>query len=427
MVLSVILVLTLPRRKIVVPFLLITFLTPLGQQIYIAGTHWLVLRIMILVGCVRVFHQKLTTGGRLVPNGLGAIDWAFTLWAFYAGLAPLLLFGETEAMPLQFAFWIQAFGGYFFLRYLIRDVDDIVTAAKTFAVLALIFGLCMIVERIYWIDMFGYLGGVPVTPAVRADRIRAQASFSHPILAGCFGATLTPLFYWLWKHGKAKALGALGMMGSLVMVYLSASSTPAAAFAGGIVALFLWPIRRYMRAVRWGIVLTLAALDLIMKAPVWFIIARVNVTGSSDAYHRAMLIDNFVRHFKDWWLIGTRENGNWGFDMWDTCNGFVQGAEAGGLVAFGAFIAVIALGFSRLGKVRDLAKRNRQQQWLYWSLGAVMFAHVLAYFGVSYFDQTQMWWFSFLAMVSAAAPSLQAPPPRLEGRKSVEVLEAHAQ
>jgi hypothetical protein len=260
----------------------------------------------------------------------------------------------------------------------------------------------MSIEHFYGLNVFGYTHSRPLTPEVRNGSIRAQAYFSHPILAGCFGATLVPLFYWLWRSGRAKVMAVGGTIGSALMVFFSASSTPAMAFLGGIGALFLWPLRHSMRLVRWGIVLALGGLALVMKAPLWFIIAHADVTGASTAWDRAALIDTFVRHFSDWWLIGTNQTGTWGFDMWDLSNAYVEEGEIGGLVAFVCFIALISASFGRLGRMRRQVEGDKKQEWLYWCLGGVMFAHVLAYFGVSYFDQTQIWWFASLAMVSAA-------------------------
>jgi hypothetical protein len=50
-----------------------------------------------------------------------------------------------------------------------------------------------------------------------------------------------------------------------------------------------------------------------------------------------------------------------------------------------------------------------KQQWLLWCLGATMLAHIFAYFGVAYWDQTQIWWFTFLAMVVAVTVPVAAP------------------
>ena len=155
-----------------------------------------------------------------------------------------------------------------------------------------------------------------------------------------------------------------------------------------------------------------------MKAPVWFLIARVDLVGGSSGYHRAMLIDQFIRNFFSWWLIGTTENGNWGFDMWDTCNQFVQEGMNGGLVAFIAFLAVIVIGFRRLARARKIAAADldRSRAWMFWCLSAALVSHVVAFFGIAYFDQTKFSWFAFLAMIPAvtlAARKVAAKEPSL--------------
>ena len=410
-VVTIVLMLVLPRKYVVIPFLLCAFLVPRGQQLYVAGMHWyVVIRLLMLAAFVRLARAKFQVAG-----GLNGIDKAFILWAICRGVCQVVLFRQGGMAILQAALWLEAFGGYFLLRHVIRDEEDIARAGKTLAVSAVILGACMLNEHIHHVNVFGYLGGAPLTPELRNGEFRAQAIFGHSILAGCFGATLAPLFFWLWKSGRAKALAAAGMAGSMLMVLTSNSSTPVLAYAAGLLSLFLWPIRRSMRAVRWGIVLTLVGLALVMKAPVWFVIAHVNVIGGSGGWDRAALVDNFIRHFKDWWLIGTNQNGNWGIDMWDLSNQFVAEGESGGLVTFICFISMISRSFSRLGKMRSQVEGDRKQEWLFWSLCAIMLAHIFAYFGVSYFDQTQLWWWAFLALVSAATASLQNAPAKVEG------------
>jgi hypothetical protein len=101
------------------------------------------------------------------------------------------------------------------------------------------------------------------------------------------------------------------------MVLMANSSTPILAYVAGILGLLLWPVRRKMKVVRWLIVITLGVLAIVMNAPVWFVIAHINVVGGSGGYDRAFLIDMCMRHIRDWWLIGTNQNGNWGYDMWE--------------------------------------------------------------------------------------------------------------
>ncbi len=304
-VVTILLMFVLPRKYVIIPFLLCVFLVPRGQQLYVAGMHWYVaLRILMLAGLVLLARSKFQVAG-----GLNGIDKAFILWAVCRGVCQMLLFPQRGMVIYQAAFWLEALGGYFLLRYLIQDEEDIARAAKTLAVLAVILGACMLNEHIHHVNVFGYLGGAPITPKVRDGLVRAQAIFGYPILAGCFGATLAPLFFWLWKSGRAKVLAAAGIGGSMLMALMSISSTPLFAYLAGVGALFLWPIRRSMRAVRWGIVLTLVALTVVMREPVWwFVIAHTKVIRFSEGYHRALLLDNFFMHIRDWWLIGTNQN-----------------------------------------------------------------------------------------------------------------------
>src|SRR5205085_4817211 len=61
-------------------------------------------------------------------------------------------------------------------------------------------------------------------------------------------------------------------------------------------------LRTHMRTVRWSMLALIAALAVVMKAPVWYIVNRVSFGG--DSWHRAYLIDVAVRHLSDWWFAG---------------------------------------------------------------------------------------------------------------------------
>src|SRR5579872_7292498 len=69
------LIFLLPRRFVIVPVLAGILLVPLGQQVYAAGVHWLVCRLIVLIGLVRVLLIK-GKGERLV-GGFTPIDKAF--------------------------------------------------------------------------------------------------------------------------------------------------------------------------------------------------------------------------------------------------------------------------------------------------------------------------------------------------------------
>jgi len=258
------------------------------------------------------------------------------------------------------------------------------------------------VEKTTQQNIFGFLGGVRQVPEIRNGRVRAQGVFQHSIIAGCFGATTFPLFLWLWKSGRARLLAVVGSASSIVMVFTSASSTPVGALLGSVFAICLWPIRNNMRVIRWGIALCLVGLQVVMKAPVWYLVSRIDFAGGSTSWDRAFLIDSFVKHIGDWWLIGTHDYVNWGWNMWDQCNQFVSEGETGGLVCFICFIAMFAICFKWIGNARKAVEGNRKKEWFFWLLGATLFAQMLAYVGIDYFDQSTFVWYALLALIPAA-------------------------
>jgi hypothetical protein len=397
------LMLLLPRRYVVVPFFVCIFLVPTGQEVYVSGAHLLVCRILVLAGWVRLIGMKIRHKRRLFAGGFNSLDQAFVLCMLCQAVCVVVLYMQAAALTNQFGFLIDFVGAYLLLRGLIRDREDVHLAVKCLAFVGLFLGACLVYEQLAVKNAFGFLGGVRLTPEIREGKIRAQGPFEHPLLAGTFGATLLPLFLLLWKSGKARTMAVIGMIGSTTMTIASQSSTPLLGYVAGVLGICLWPLRKQMRVVRWGLVLGILALAVVMKAPVWFVIAHIDLTGGSSGYHRAELVDQFIRHFSDWWLIGTKSAADWGFDMWDAQNQYVAVGETGGLAAFILFITMIVRVYSRLGRARRSVEGSQSREWLVWLLGAAFFAHLVSFIGVNYFDQSKVGLLALLAMISAAA------------------------
>ncbi len=93
-----------------------------------------------------------------------------------------------------------------------------------------------------------------------------------------------------------------------------------------------------------------------MKAPVWFLIARMGELVGGDAYYRAQLIDAFVNHFSSWWLLGAESTADWMPTRIkggaDNTNQLVDAGVEGGLLAMILFVLLIAKCFQRLGIAR---------------------------------------------------------------------------
>ena len=157
-----------------------------------------------------------------------------------------------------------------------------------------------------------------------------------------------------------------------------------------------------MRLVRWSLALILVVLHLVMHGPVWSLIARVDLTGSSSSYHRYYLLDNCIRHFSDWWLLGYRYYNLWGWSMWDLCNQFVVVALTGGLLTLVFYIAIFIRSFAAIGTARKQVRGDGGQEWFLWCLGSALFATVVAHFGINYMAQLMMGFLSLLACISVA-------------------------
>jgi hypothetical protein len=415
MVITIVLMFTLRRKYVIVPALLAIFLIPKGQQLVVAGMHFNMFRILILAGLARWIVSRRSAP---LPGGFTFMDRIVTAFFVCSFGANIFLYNlQTQAIIKDTGDLLDALGCYFVLRFLIQDRDDIRRTIKVLATIAMINAVDMVYEQFTGANLLDPLGGVPVE-VWRDGKLRSQGTFEIFLTAGAFGATLPPLLVWLWTDTKSKFFGVLGFLSATVMAVTCFASTTLVGYAAGFMGLGFWLVRKRMRLIRWGIVIALIGLHLVMHGPVWSIIEHLDLTGSSSSYHRYMLIDNFVRHFGDWWLVGTRDNGSWGYDMWDTSNQYVFYAFAGGLIGFSLFVGIISRAFSKLGKARKYVEGNRKEEWFVWCLGSALYAHVISFFGLNYMDQMEFAWLALLVIIcvgvlettSAAVPVVQEEP-----------------
>lgn len=160
----------------------------------------------------------------------------------------------------------------------------------------------------------------------------------------------------MFQREKSWLLTTAGIISATIITITSASSGPVMAYIFGVLGLLMWRFRMYMQAVRWGVLFTLISIHLIMKAPVWFLIARMaNILGGSG-WHRAYLIDQAIVNFDQWWLLGMRETGDWlpyastiNPTATDVTNQYIAEGLAGGLLTMLLFIIIIILCFRTIG------------------------------------------------------------------------------
>ena len=398
-----VLICTGSRKRALAAFLAAAILIPTDQVLVIGALHFPMLRLLILFGIVRMVRDK----SKVFSGGMNGIDKAAILLGLFVAVNGVLLFKESAALIFQFGNLLTAFGSYFLLRHLVRDQNDVKWALRVLMYAAVAVAALMISEQVtgrnvYYAALGGASADVWGNVVVREGHLRATGCFGQPILAGTFGGILMPLFVgWWWKERQERKLAVLGIAATAAIALAANSSTALFAFLGGLVGLCFWPLRNRMRIVRWTIAMMLIGLHLVMKAPVWHLISRVSLTQGSDSQHRYELVNQCILHFSSWWMIGTKDYPNWGWDLWDLGNQYVFIADQSGLIPLLCFLAIFVFGFKYLGITRVRFRGDRRQQFFVWAFGASLLANVVGFFGISYFDQTIVVWYAILAMIGA--------------------------
>jgi len=399
------LLLGLPRRYALIPLLISGCYMPLGQALIIGGLHFYLIRIIILFGLIRIFIRK-----EIFSIKLTSLDKVLIAWLIVSTFLYAVFDGTNANITERLGRMYNALGIYFFVRALVRDLDDIVHAVKTLGIIIIPLAVLFIVEHITGKNFFSTFGGVPLFSEIRNGRIRCQGPFRNSILAGTFGATVMPFFVGLWCYSEQnRRLAGGAILAATVIVAYSSSGGAAMAFLAGLAGLTCWSFRSHMRIIQWGIVALLLVLHAYMKAPVWFLISRVSDVVGGGGWYRSALIDAAVRHLDEWWLIGTRYTAHWmptGIaidpNAADIVNQFIAEGVNGGLLSMFLFIWMIVKCFKITGTaVRNEDWLTRPERFVIWSLGCTVLGHLASFFSVSYFDQIIIFWYLTIAMISA--------------------------
>lgn len=89
------------------------------------------------------------------------------------------------------------------------------------------------------------------------------------------------------------------------------------------------------------------------------------------------------------------------------------------------FLAIIFYGFKKLGAARRASEGTADEK-RFWAMGAVLFAHAVAFFGITYFDQTVIIWYAVLAMISTITLSAGIRNIGTEGVEDIGGLERNS-
>ena len=297
--------LVVPRRWAPLPLLIGTCYVPLYPQIELGPLHFNAIRILVAVGVVRFTIRR-----EWLTHSLNAIDWTMLGWAVWMVASSVFHNDPASTLIFRLGLVYDACGIYVLIRSSCRSLDDISNICQLTAILLLPLAAAMVYEQLAVRNVFSALGSV-AGPIIREGRVRAAGPFGHPILAGTVGGVCLPLMFGLWSTHRRRAL--MGIGACLAIIVASASSGPILSAVAGIWALFMWRYRQRVRLIQWLAVAGYIALDLVMKDPAYFLIARIDLAGGSTSWYRARLIQSAIEHLSGWWLAGTDYTRDW---MW---------------------------------------------------------------------------------------------------------------
>jgi hypothetical protein len=407
-------IMALPRRWAALPLLLCMLYITQRPMILIAGLHFSCYRILVTFGVIRVISKK-----EFDPRDSDNIAKYVILWAVVGFIAYTLLHGFTKDLVFKISLIYDSLMLFFYFKSIFKSYDDIILTCKTLPFVILPVACIMVHESLTGSNIFSFFGDVPAISDIRNGRFRCQGPFAHPILAGTFGATAFPLIALLWfQQGYKRIWCILGVLSSIVITFTAASSGAFMTLLLENVAFGFWFFRNQMRWVRRGIMALLIGLALVMKAPIWYLFAKLSDTTGGTGWHRAYLLDQaFGRYFHEWWLIGTKTTRHWmptgvfySQVQSDITNQFLWEGVNGGIATMALFIMVIVSCFKALGhSLHKDEPVSFGEQFLFWALGVALFGNIDSFMSVTYFDQIIIFWTLLLGMVASISAHCPSP------------------
>lgn len=395
------------RVHILIPMLIVAAFITSMQRVVLGSLDFTMLRLMMVAGIARA----------AIRNDAQLLEWsrmdsAFAVYVVVASLTYIMLWRNSSAIVNRLGFAFEAILAYGLIRVYVHSEVQVTTLIRGLAVVFAGIAVFMLIEQATRYNFFSVFGGVSPITRLRAGRLRAQGAFSHPIMAGTFGGTFAPLFWALAsrRNGRDRRFAVLGSVGAVSIVWASSSSGPVISLLASLFAVSMWNYRQYTAILRRGFFLMLLVLHIVMDAPVWHLISRVDIVGGSTGWHRYALIDAAIRRFPEWAAFGVRTSGHWGWGLNDVTNHFILQAVNGGFLTLLAFIILVGAGFRSVRRAIAGDEGNEARQKMHWAWGSVLFSHCISFIGVSYFGQMNFFWYLTLGLI-ACLPSLSDKKP----------------
>jgi hypothetical protein len=392
-----------PRRWALLSFAAGILYITQGQTIHLVGFAVYPTRFLEVAGAYRVWRR-----GEFRFNSLTPLDKSFLLLAVYTftvyGLRTL------DGFFYQLGFGLDAILCLITFTGLLHDFDDFDWFLKGLAVLLVPYVGLVWFDRMTGRNLFEFMGGLTTDYYSRGGKPRCMGSFRHPSLMGSFGATFIAVYLPLLYKPQYRRYAWVGLIACSGLVIASNSGGPVNTAGIVFASWALWKLRRRMRMVRWGILAILVSLSLVMKAPIYYLPAKVSSITGGGGYHRSYLIEHALQDIDKWFLAGVdlTETSDWfpyvleatgGADM---TNNFLSYGVRAGMGAVIIVVVMLVLAFKYLGtSLAEARALGSEHERMLWGLGALLTAHISNWFSISYWDQFSVVFYLHFAVICA--------------------------
>ena len=389
MLIAAVFVASLRRELVLLPIIALVCFIPAAQRVVIFSLDFTMLRLLIIVTLTR-----LALKGELSEINWSKLDYLVLGWTISITVIFVVKHGPS-ALANRLGGALDVWGMFIIARATIRSHAELVSLIKMIAFLSLPVLAGFAFERATQHNPFSIFGGVPEFTPLREGRLRCQGAFHHPIHAGVFWAGILPLYFCLWKvsTGTWRVIGSISAVCCVSIIFLSASSTPVIGVAAAMLGLGLFFCRHQIKLIVATVVSILLVLHIVMDAPVWHLIGRIDVAGGSTGYHRYRLIDAAVGNFNEWWLIGLESTAHWGRQLNDITNHYILQGIRGGIWTLVLFVLVIIEAMRVVAKLSTAPAIEHNTKIIIWTVWTCLFVHLVCFLAVSYFQQiNSLWW-----------------------------------
>lgn len=399
-----------PRRMALLGMMAgILYLTQ-GQSIDIMGINLYPMRLLELSGFIRVIIRK-----ELSRQNINKIDRAFIIFYSYVTIIRLIRASEPATVPI--GAMVDATLSYITFRALINNIFEFRLFCKDFVIILLPYVGLVLIDYFTGVNYLTLVGGLSEYH-FRSGRPRYTGSFQVAITFGTLGASfLSPYIAMVFgKNDRARAFTGIALC--LIIVFLSNSGGPLNSTIIVLSGWLLWFVRSNMIFVRNGIIAFLFLLAIFMKAPIWYLPAKVSNFSGGGGWHRSYLIEQAIKHLSEWWIVGIPKiaTADWlpytlHSGSADITNQFIAFGLSSGIVAIFLFIFLLRVSLLALSRALKALRsyyqnqKTTEEELMLWGFGVMFYMHIVNWFGVCYFDQIKTVWFMQLAAMASISNS----------------------